>query len=496
METRTKKLQFKRIIIITLLFLSAGAVIFTQQSETVQNRIYKIDGYNYLSANEFANSQHIRSEFYEHNLKLVLRFPNKKAVLSADCSFIKVQDVIYQLPAPVIYDGNDFYVPALSFSRILNLENLTEVTVDIRKERVTASSPDYNIYDLNVGNRTNGSIITIRTSRKFNRDEVAISFNQAGWMSLTVLGGKVDSINVVESDIQNPIRRLNCVQRDESAQLSFLLQYAIDDYEISFEDKAIIISLRTDIVETARKIRDMRNKWMLDTIVIDAGHGGKDPGAIGICNLQEKTVALDIAKKVGRLIEKNMGVKVIYTREEDRFIPLWKRTKIANESGGKLFISIHANTSAKSSRARGFETYLLRPGKTQDAIDVAKIENSVIALEDDPDDITRYSDENIILATMAQSAFMKESEFLAAEIQKQLKKKLSSKNRGVKQAGFHVLVGASMPNVLIEVGFLSNKQDCHELGRASSRSKIADAIYSAIVIFKDKYESTIIGENH
>ncbi|NOZ07545.1 MAG: N-acetylmuramoyl-L-alanine amidase [FCB group bacterium] len=488
-------MRIKQIINMALIPLVAVSIILTQQSGTIQNRIYKIDGFNYLSANEFASSQHIRTEFYDHNQKLVLRFPKKKTVLSADCSFLKVQDVIYQLPAPVIYDGSDFYVPALTFSRILNLENLTEVTVDINREQVTTRSPDYNIYGVSVGNRTNGSIVTIQTSRKFSNDDVAISFNQAGWMSLTVLGGKVDSINVVESKIQNPIRRLNCVQRDESAQLSFLLQYAIDDYEISFDDTAIVISLRTDIVETARKIKDMRNKWMLDTIVIDAGHGGKDPGAIGVCNLQEKTVALDIAKKLGRLIEKNMGTKVVYTREEDRFIPLWKRTRIANESGGKLFISIHANTSAKSSRARGFETYLLRPGKTQDAIDVAKLENSVIALEDDPQDQARYSDENIILATMAQSAFMKESEFLAAEIQKQLNKKLSSKNRGVKQAGFHVLVGASMPNVLIEVGFLSNKRDCRELGKASSRNKIAQAIYSAIVIFKDKYESTIIGEN-
>lgn len=467
--------------------------LLTQQSDTIQTRIHKINGFNYLSANEFAASQQVRTEYYAHNNKLVLRFPNKKTVLSADCSFLKVEEKIYQLPTPIIFDGNEFFVPALSFSRILSEENLTEVTVDISTKKATAMSPDFNIHNVQVENRTNGSIIRLLTSTKFRKNQVEVSFTQGGWMSLTILGGKADSINVVDSPLKSPIRRIRSIQREESVQLSFLMQYAIDDYEVSFENQALVLSLRTDLQENADKIKEMRNRWMLDTIVIDAGHGGKDPGAIGVCNLQEKTVTLDIAKKLGKLIQKNMGIKVIYTREEDRFIPLWQRTKIANEAGGKVFVSIHANVSPKSPRTRGFETFLLKPGKTEDAIEVAKLENSVIALEEESTDIATYSDENIILATMAQSAFMKESEYLAALIQQQLNKKLSSKDRGVKQAGFHVLVGASMPNVLIEVGFLSNKKECKEMGSSSYRQQIAEAIYSAIVLFKDKYESSILG---
>ena len=249
------------------------------------------------------------------------------------------------------------------------------------------------------------------------------------------------------------------------------------------------------MAENADKIKEMRKRWMLDTIVIDAGHGGKDGGAVGKDGLLEKTVTLDIAKKLGKLIQANMGIKVIYTRDEDVFIPLWKRTKIANDSGGKVFISIHANSVPHSPSVRGFETFLLRPGKTKDAIEVAQRENEVIAMEELYHKYEKLSNDKLILYTMAQSAFMKESEFLAAEIQRELDKVLTSPNRGVKQSGFHVLVGASMPNVLIEAGFLSNKNESKLLGQSRYRQKVAQAIFSALVNFKDKYENPLIGDN-
>ena len=249
------------------------------------------------------------------------------------------------------------------------------------------------------------------------------------------------------------------------------------------------------LAENAEKIKELRNRWLLDTIVIDAGHGGKDPGAIGSNGIQEKTITLDVARQLGRMIEKNIGAKVIYTRDEDVFVTLKNRTKIANESNGKMFVSIHVNTTPNNRNAKGFETYLLRPGRTDDAIRVAQRENGVIALEESSNEYNELSDENIIIATMAQSTFMKESETLAQLIQEELDKTINAPNRGVKQAGFHVLVGASMPNVLVEIGFLSNKQERKLLGKASYRKKIAKSIYAAIVRFKDKYESSIIDAN-
>ena len=200
----------------------------------------------------------------------------------------------------------------------------------------------------------------------------------------------------------------------------------------------------------------MKNRWRLDTVVLDAGHGGKDGGAVGKRGAKEKNIVLDITKRVGQMIEKNSHIKVVYTREEDVFVPLWKRTQIANETNGKLFVSIHVN-SHPNRNVRGFETYLLRPGKTDDAIEVASRENSAIRMEEGKSR-NKYSSltgENLIMATMAQSMFMKESEDLAAYIQEGLDPLLDSPNRGLKQAGFYVLIGASMPNVPVSYTHLT-----------------------------------------
>ena len=203
------------------------------------------------------------------------------------------------------------------------------------------------------------------------------------------------------------------------------------------------------------RIEDVKDRWRLDTVVLDAGHGGKDGGTQGKYGTKEKDIVLDITKRIGRLLENNTKIKVVYTREEDVWLPVRRRTEIANENNGKLFISIHANAN-NNRTIKGFETYLLSPGKSEDAVAVASRENSVIQMEEKKNGYEKLSGEVLIMATMAQSMFVKESENLASIIQMELDKQLDSPNRGVKQAGFYVLIGASMPNVLVEVGFLSN----------------------------------------
>ena len=303
--------------------------------------------------------------------------------------------------------------------------------------------------------------------------------------------GIIDSAKIVNSNLISPVKRIRCLQYDQSCQISFLIKSDIDEFEISSSDDYININLRINTEENTVKIKQMREKWLLDTIVLDAGHGGKDPGAIGIGGLQEKTVTLDVTKRLGSLLEKNLGVNVIYTREDDHFVGLKERSKIANESGGKLFISIHANASKDSHRASGFETYLLRPGKWDDAVGTVQRENDVIKFEKNKEGYKKLSD---ILSQITQNQYIKESEFLASEIQTQLDYVLNIKNRGVKQAGFYVLYGVGMPNVLIELGFLTNKKDVQLLRKARYRQKMAEAVFRSIVTFKEKYEAPIINE--
>ncbi|MEE2858856.1 MAG: N-acetylmuramoyl-L-alanine amidase [Candidatus Neomarinimicrobiota bacterium] len=466
-------------------------ILFSQENLISKTKLYDINGIKYLSALEYAKTQNIRTLFYDDKEKLELRFQNTKLLLSPHSSFIKVNETTYHMYSAVIYDGNDFYIPVNPFIEILKQSGLPIALIDSSESFVLTTSPLYNINSISISNKINGTVIYINTSKKFSKNMLAASITRGGWLNLTIPGAIVDSLNIIESKLANPIRRVKTIQSNESAQISFLLKTKVDDFEINSDDTFISISIRTALEQNAENLLKQRERWLIDTIVIDAGHGGKDPGAIGVTGLQEKTVNLDITKKLGKLIESNLGIKVIYTRDEDVFIPLWKRTKIANDSGGKIFISIHANASSNPN-VRGFETFLLRPGKTQDAIEVAQRENAVVAMEELYHEYEKLSNDKLILYTMAQSAFMEQSEFFAAEIQNELDKVLTSPNRGVKQAGFHVLIGASMPNVLIEAGFLSNKNESKLLGKSSYRQKIAEAIFSSLVNFKDKYENSSI----
>ena len=481
---------------ITLFFCLLFFQLLSGQTELIsKTKLYDIGSTKYISALEYAKTQNIRTIFYEEKEKLELRFHNVKFVLSPHSSFVRVNDQIYHMYAPVIYDGNDYYIPIDPFLKILNDSGFPITLIDSSEKFILTNAPLYNVNAVSIVNKVNGTVINLKTSSKFTKDVLAASITRGGWLNLTIAGGLVDSINIVESKMEKPVVRIRTFQSNESAQISFLLKSKVDDFEIETGEHHISIFLRTAMAENANKIKEMRRRWLLDTIVIDAGHGGKDVGAIGVSGLQEKSVTLDVAKKLGILIQTNMGIKVIYTRDEDVFIPLWKRTKIANDSGGKVFISIHANSAPGSPSVRGFETYLLRPGKTKDAIEVAQRENEVIVLEEFYHKYEELTNDRLILYTMAQSAFMKESEFLASEVQKELDKVLTSPNRGVKQSGFHVLVGASMPNVLIETGFLSNKNETKLLGQSRYRQKIAQAIFSALVNFKDKYENPLISDN-
>lgn len=225
----------------------------------------------------------------------------------------------------------------------------------------------------------------------------------------------------------------------------------------------------------------------LKKVIIDAGHGGKDPGAIGVTGVKEKTIVLSIAKLAGSYIEQNYpDVEVVYTRSTDVFLELYERSTIANKHNADLFISIHAN-SAASPDAHGTETYVLGLHKTEANLDVAKRENSVIELEDNYDQHYSFnpnSPEGHIMMSMAQNAYLDQSIFLASRIQDQFESRVQRHNRGVRQAGFYVLYKTTMPSILIELGFLSNPDEEKFLSSSLGQEYMASAIYRAVKDYK------------
>lgn len=234
----------------------------------------------------------------------------------------------------------------------------------------------------------------------------------------------------------------------------------------------------------------------ITTVVIDAGHGGKDTGALGAIS-KEKDLNLTVALLAGDYIRKNLpDVKVIYTRERDVFVSLSERAAIANRNNADVFISIHCNsTDSKGASASGAETYVLGEHKNAANLEVAKKENSSILYEEDAaeqyGDFDLNSPEAYIALSLFQKEYLNQSLQLAAKVQEQFSKRVGRKDRGVQQAGFLVLWKTAMPSILIELGFISNAAEERFLASADGQTYMASAIYRAFRDFKAAYE----GEN-
>ncbi len=222
----------------------------------------------------------------------------------------------------------------------------------------------------------------------------------------------------------------------------------------------------------------------ISTVVIDAGHGGKDPGALGK-HSREKDIVLAIALKLGHYIKQNLpDVKVIYTRKTDRFVPLYKRAEIANKNHADLFISIHCNSST-SPKPYGAETFVLGLHKNEANLEVAQKENAAILYEHNPKKYNGFdnSPESYISLSLFQSPYLKES-----LVEQQFKIRAGRKARGVFQAGFLVLWRTTMPSVLVETGFLSNPKEEAFLVSKTGQTYIASAIYRAFREYKTEFE--------
>ena len=241
--------------------------------------------------------------------------------------------------------------------------------------------------------------------------------------------------------------------------------------------------------------------------MIDPGHGGKDPGCLGITTSKEKDIALGIALKLGKYIEEKIpDVKVIYTRSTDVFPSLQERAEIANKNKADLFICIHCNTACSINKKTkqktcneevfGTETYVMGLHKTNANLNVAKRENEAILLEKDYkkryDGFDPNSETGYILLTMQQNAYLKQSLNFAAKVQKSVKEKAGRVDKGVQQAGFLVLWRTAMPSVLIETEFLSNTESENFAVSEKGQDKMARAIFSAFRQYKDEVEGKLV----
>ncbi|NRB58978.1 MAG: N-acetylmuramoyl-L-alanine amidase [Winogradskyella sp.] len=231
-------------------------------------------------------------------------------------------------------------------------------------------------------------------------------------------------------------------------------------------------------------------------VVLDAGHGGKDPGALSN-GYKEKVIALDVVLQLGKALEKTEGIKVIYTRKTDKFIELWRRADIANKADADLFISVHCNSVANS-KPFGTETWVLGEKNTDRNFEMAKRENEVIFLEDNYEEnyagFNPSSPESTIAIGIEQEVYVEQSIVLARKIENNFVSKAKRKSRGLKQESILVIRNTYMPSVLVELGFISNKKEGAFLNSKAGQNKMTQALIDAILEFKNEIDQNIGSE--
>ncbi len=224
------------------------------------------------------------------------------------------------------------------------------------------------------------------------------------------------------------------------------------------------------------------------TVIIDAGHGGKDPGTTGTTGIYERGIVLSIAQKLRDFLSKEYSdVKVVMTRDKDEFIELKERGNIANSEGGNLFVSIHCNAKKNEENDKsGFEIFVLDLARVDEAKNITYDENKFIAKTEKPD--SAYITQRKILASVYQQSYLQYSNRFAKIIETEMVKGTKLPSRGVFQAGFWVLLSASMPSVLVECGYLSNKSDEEYLKTEAGQTEIAKSIFKSVRYFKMDYD--------
>lgn len=470
-------------------------------------------GVAYVSAFQLSGALQYHTYFNQEKRKIVIYFPQNKLLVSADNPYILIDNQTLQMPGKALWQNNEILAPLSFLIPLIN--NYSNLRMDFNEKNLTLHIVEkrFNVTNVNIESKQNGTVVRIATSLTFKPGEMSLT-KRYQWHHIDLYGAKADLELLKKTPLGGLVRQIKVDQLGDLLSIAFLLRQeplSSEIYQDQFTNEVVTVfrtkeeiqakesekqndsSEGSDNDEVNQHLDEERKKWLIDTVVIDPGHGGKDPGAIGVKKTYEKDIVLDVGLKLGNLIKRNMpGVKVIFTRNSDRFIELKRRTQIANENNAKVFISIHVNSNKKKN-VNGFETYILGAEKGESAKDVVLKENAVINFED-PGSQKEYRGINVILATMAQSAFMRQSEHLASMIQEEMDKKLKAlnlKNRGVKQAPFWVMVGASMPSVLTEIGFITNSYEARILKTTSYQLQIAEGIFNGLRRFKKDYENAI-----
>ncbi len=401
------------------------------------------------------------------------------------------------LPVPVLLMEDDLWLPLVAVTDVLGPQLGIPVQWDPDRRHLVLGVQEHNVTRIRIEVLGRTTVVHVGCTEPLG---YRASGTPDGNIELKIYGGLLASGVASRVSPRGLLRRVSGLQRSGYALLELKTDQLVGHYRTytADEGREIVVVLEEEQVTTMPEpvprgkvdvnIQagpvDMTHDLQVGTVVIDPGHGGHDMGAVGPDGIMEKDVNLAVARELRSYLQHQSDLKVVLTRDKDEFIELDDRAEKANTAGGNLFISLHCNSWFNSS-AHGLETYFLSPARSDWARSVAAAENGSgqSGELDVPDDV------DFIVWELVQNRFISSSSHLAEVIQGRVGDALGLEDRGVHQAGFRVLVGAYMPAVLVEMGFVSNPQEEKKLGSSSYQRRLAQAIGDAVMAYRDEMES-------
>jgi N-acetylmuramoyl-L-alanine amidase len=469
---RSEKIKYALSFFILFVFIFAFSdeyFIIENNNRTDSLLVYSIDNAEYVDLNILTSAVLVTTNFKKTQEEFRIETERSYVILLINSPFYKSGGNMFKMAHSPVYYKDIILFPLNSIKSVFE-KILPENTIfDSNKLTVKSALKVLGI------NETDNSIKILLNGRpEFT--------HEAGDRDIIIFL-KNTSIDENKFRMKNSKKLIRILEPSNDKNESTVIITYAPEYQFSTiassADSIVILFLKRPKTDTLNNISSLK------TIIIDAGHGGKDPGAIGPSGVQEKTMNLDMAQRLKKLI--NAGYKnidVIMTRDKDKFVSLSERTQLANKYPNAIFLSIHCNAS-KNKSSKGFETYFLSNAKTDWERAVEARENSSLTF-DLPDDERKGLD--FILWDLAQNEFLSASSRLAEFIQTEYEVKYKAENRGLKQAGFYVLKGNYMPAVLIETAFLSNKDEEKKLKSKDFRQEIAQLIYNGLSKYLKEYE--------
>ncbi|MEA1979668.1 MAG: N-acetylmuramoyl-L-alanine amidase, partial [candidate division Zixibacteria bacterium] len=484
-----KRFQFISLITLILISISFHQLLADRIDVHISGTTEEIESFEendieYISLSELVEilGGHLDWVIVGHKVKFI--DGNNHFIFDIDSPYFKLNDSIFNITYPVLYKKGKLFVSPLTFIKFLDRTLPQKIIYSESQNNITINSEYFNVTDFSASKKANGLLIEIFLTNSMNYE---VYLSEGNWVNVVIRDGILNSSKILSHKNSRYMYKLKTHQANNSGQISFRLKRNITKWHHKLEFDPPRIQLAFNDINFELEAEDSQPTIgpdkKVDVIVIDPGHGGKDYGAIGQKGTREKDVVLKISKELAKLIRDDKQFKVIMTRDQDKTISLEKRAKIANDASADLFISIHANSSPKK-HVKGWNVFFLAQAKNDSARSVAQFENSAFLKEQYYED-EEGNPEGIdpilsILNEMIMTEFQSESHDLAMMIDREFRRNIKIPARGVDQAGFFVLNKVYTPSVLIESGFISNKEEEKLLKSKKYHKKIAKAIYKAI----------------